>query len=120
MPIEHIVWQSCRLAPEKCMRFRSFLIALAVVSCTATAMGEQQFAKIGDFKLVSGEVIKDCRIGYRVMGQPNTDKTNVLVIPSWFDGYDYISQLEVMSNCGHMGTTCEIEKVAARINEFLE
>jgi homoserine acetyltransferase len=30
---------------------------------------EQKFAELGEFKLVSGEVIHDCRIGYRTFGE---------------------------------------------------
>lgn len=68
------------------MRCKTLLIALALSVCATSAMAEQQFANIGDFELVSGEVIEDCRVGYRVMGRANTDKSNVLVMPSWFDG----------------------------------
>ena len=48
--------------------------------------GKQQFSSLGDFKLVSGEVIRDCRIGYRTFGQLNSDKSNVVLFPTWFGG----------------------------------
>jgi len=62
------------------------------LSCTlgfclaAAAQPPQQFGKLGDFKLVSGEVIRDCRIGYRTLGTLNADKSNVILYPTWFAG----------------------------------
>ena len=47
---------------------------------------EQQFAILGDFKLQSGELLRDCRIGYRTVGQMNADKSNIIVIPTWAGG----------------------------------
>ena len=64
----------------------NFLITLIFASCVAGADGEQQFANIDDFALVSGAIIEDCQIGYRVLGELNADKSNVLVIPTWHTG----------------------------------
>ena len=47
---------------------------------------EQQFASLGDFKLGSGQVIRDCRVGYRTFGQLNHDKSNAVVFPTWASG----------------------------------
>ena len=47
---------------------------------------EQQFANIGDLKLKSGGVIRNCRIGYRTFGTLNSDKSNVIVFPTWAGG----------------------------------
>jgi homoserine O-acetyltransferase/O-succinyltransferase len=47
---------------------------------------EQRFAQLGDFKLRSGEVIRDCRIGYRTFGKLNSDKSNAIVFPTWASG----------------------------------
>jgi homoserine O-acetyltransferase len=57
-----------------------FLLSLVVPA------QEQQFAELGDFKLQSGEVIRDCRIGYRVFGKLNSEKTNVIIFPTWAGG----------------------------------
>lgn len=46
----------------------------------------QQFASIGDLKLESGEVIKDCKIGYRTYGHLNHDKSNGVLFLTWFGG----------------------------------
>jgi homoserine acetyltransferase len=55
------------------------------LSCLAYPQ-QQQFANLGDFKLESGEVLRDCRIGYRTAGQLNVDKSNILLIPTWAGG----------------------------------
>jgi len=47
---------------------------------------EQKFAELGDFELESGEVLRDCRIGYRTIGQPNSDSSNVILFPTWASG----------------------------------
>jgi homoserine O-acetyltransferase len=48
--------------------------------------GEQQFAQLGDFQLDNGQIIRDCRIGYRTFGQLNSDKSNTVLFPTWFTG----------------------------------
>ncbi len=52
----------------------------------AAAAQDQKYASLGDFKLQSGEVIKDCRIGYRTFGTLAADKSNVVVVPTWASG----------------------------------
>lgn len=49
-------------------------------------LNQQEFAQLGDFKLQSGEVIRDCRIGYRTFGQMNADKSNIVLVDIWFGG----------------------------------
>lgn len=67
---------------------RSFRIVLAVLlfSTLALAEGEQQFANLRSCKLESGETILDCRIGYRTWGKLNAEKSNVVVMLTWFTG----------------------------------
>jgi homoserine acetyltransferase len=67
---------------------RSVVVIVAIVFATALLAfaQEQKFANVGDLKLVSGEVIKNCRVGYRTYGQLNADKSNVVVFPTWFGG----------------------------------
>lgn len=57
------------------------LTTTASVSCQ-----EQQFADLGDLHLKSGQVIKDCRIGYRTYGTLNSDRSNIILWPTWFLG----------------------------------
>jgi homoserine O-acetyltransferase/O-succinyltransferase len=52
----------------------------------ASAPAPQQFAEFGDFKLRSGEVIHDFRLGYRTMGQLNAAKSNAVLWPTWLGG----------------------------------
>ncbi|MBN2601782.1 MAG: alpha/beta fold hydrolase [Candidatus Marinimicrobia bacterium] len=48
--------------------------------------GEQLFVELGDFELENGQIIKDCRIGYRILGEMNADKSNIILYPTWFGG----------------------------------
>jgi len=62
---------------------------LALLSATvsmAAAQSEQKFAELGDFKLENGEVIQDCKLGYRTFGTLNSDKSNAVLFPTWFGG----------------------------------
>jgi homoserine O-acetyltransferase len=66
----------------------------AIVGCmflimflTAPAFAQQQqFGAIGDLKLVSGEVLRECRVGYRTYGRLNAEKSNVILYPTWTNG----------------------------------
>src|SRR5437868_1906039 len=63
------------------------LCAVSALSVCSTALAqEQKFADIGEFKLVSGEVIHDCKIGYRTFGKLNADMSNIVVFPTWAGG----------------------------------
>ena len=53
---------------------------------TLAARGVQFYADLGDFKLESGEVIRDLRIGYRTFGELNAERSNVVLFPTWFTG----------------------------------
>jgi homoserine O-acetyltransferase len=70
------------MALSRLALFPSLVLLLA--GC-ATAQ-EQQFASLGDFKLASGEVLRDCRIGYRTFGKLNAAKSNVVLFPMWAGG----------------------------------
>ena len=41
---------------------------------------------MGNFKLVNGESIYKCKVGYRTFGTLNADKSNAVLYPSWFGG----------------------------------
>jgi homoserine O-acetyltransferase len=47
---------------------------------------EQKFASLGEFKLESGEMIHDCRVGYRTFGKLNADGSNAILFPTWANG----------------------------------
>src|SRR2546425_3341066 len=46
----------------------------------------QQFAMLGEFRLQSGAVVHDFRIGYRTLGRLNADKSNAVLWPTWLGG----------------------------------
>ena len=62
------------------------LSCLSLAVCCFAQDGKQQFGSLGDFKLESGEVIRDCRIGYRTFGQLNAEKSNAVLFTTWFGG----------------------------------
>ncbi len=47
---------------------------------------ELKIVNIGDFETTGGDIIKDTRLAYRTLGTLNTDKTNVVLWPTWFTG----------------------------------
>ncbi len=66
----------------------SLVIILAALTLRVQAdePGALKFASLGDFKLESGEVIRDCKIGYRTFGALNADRSNAVLFPTWFSG----------------------------------
>ena len=64
---------------------RTLVLAAAAIALHAQD-GAQQFANLGDFRLESGEVIRDCRIGYRTYGKLDAAKSNAVLFPTWFTG----------------------------------
>ena len=61
------------------------MFLLLVLSMPALAQ-QQKFGEIGNLKLVSGEMLRECRVGYRTFGQPNEEKSNIIVYPTWANG----------------------------------
>jgi homoserine O-acetyltransferase len=68
-----------------CSRF-GWLVYFCLLFCSALPAQELRFANLGDFRLDSGEVIRDCRIGYRTFGKLNADTSNAILIPTWANG----------------------------------
>jgi len=66
--------------------FVKVLLVIGVGLTLLFADGEQQFARLGDFEIENGQIIKDCQIGYRVLGEMNADKSNIVLYPTWFGG----------------------------------
>ena len=61
-------------------------ICLLFASALYAQDGQQRFAALGDFRLESGETIRDCRIGYRTWGKLNGARSNAILFPTWFTG----------------------------------
>ena len=63
------------------------LCMILILGMLAPALAQQQqFGEIGDLKLISGETLRECRVGYRTIGTLNADKSNVIVYPTWANG----------------------------------
>ena len=56
-----------------------FLAARAGRAQSPPGDGAQQFAALGDFKLTSGVVLRDLRLGYRTMGRLDAAKSNAIL-----------------------------------------
>ncbi len=61
-------------------------IAILLLVLGTAAAQELKIASLGDFRLESGETIRDCRIGYRTFGTMDAAKSNILLMPTWFGG----------------------------------
>ena len=46
----------------------------------------QKYSEFPECRLLSGESIAPCRIGYRTFGTLNADKTNAILVPTWYTG----------------------------------
>jgi homoserine O-acetyltransferase len=61
------------------------LLALLAIQ-SAKGQSIQRFVELGDFRLESGEIIRECRIGYRTFGELNHEKSNAVLFTTWFIG----------------------------------
>lgn len=68
------------------------IVACPLLSCSAP---EQRFADLGDFRTEGGEVIRDCRIGYRTFGKLDAARSNAVLLLPWLLGTsrDLVAQL---------------------------
>ena len=62
------------------------LLAVCAAGALAAQEGELRFGSLGDFRLESGEAIRDCRIGYRTYGRLDASQSNAVLFPTWFTG----------------------------------
>ena len=51
----------------------------------STNAQELKFANLGVLKLETGQDLKDCRIGYRTLGHLNEDRSNAILLLTWFN-----------------------------------
>jgi len=56
------------------------------VSVISICQSRQNFYTLGNFELENGSIILNCKIGYRIYGKLNEEKTNVILYPTWFGG----------------------------------
>jgi homoserine O-acetyltransferase len=62
------------------------LLVLLAAPAVVQAQGELRLADLGDFRLESGQVIQECRLGYRTFGTLNKERSNAILFPTWFAG----------------------------------
>jgi homoserine O-acetyltransferase/O-succinyltransferase len=65
----------------------AILIVLLAAASACAQDGEQRFASLGACKLVSGQQIDHCRLGYRTWGRLNARRSNAVLVPTWFAGH---------------------------------
>ena len=78
---------------------RSIFLLLAATATALSAQADNDLimADLGNCELENGQRINDCKIGYRSYGKLDADKTNVVLMPNWYNGsaadlekYDYL------------------------------
>ena len=66
--------------------FFVFLMIGFFAGGNALANSPIQYVSLGDFQLDSGNVIRDCRLGYLTAGTLNAEKSNIILVPTWLAG----------------------------------
>jgi len=61
-------------------------LALGFLVANGASAGAQQIANLGSCELENGQRIEQCRIAYRSYGKLNTTRSNVVLMPSWYNG----------------------------------
>jgi homoserine O-acetyltransferase/O-succinyltransferase len=81
------------------MRMTTRLLILAALAATPVAAQDashppHHFFELGDFTLESGETLEDARVLYVTHGSLNADRSNAVLVPSWYGGnhhgYDFL------------------------------
>ncbi len=95
----------------------------ALFALLLACVPQQRFASLGDFALESGEVIRDCRIGYRTFGRLDEARANAILVTPWAMGTSReLAHPEVLvldGRCGHRATSCESEAIRSAVARFL-
>lgn len=70
---------------------RSALVAAALAPAALRAQAAAPpapptVASLGVCRLASGATLPDCRVAYRSYGRPNADRSNVVLVPTYFAG----------------------------------
>ena len=74
------------LAVMKNIFLRCTILLFTITVSLFAQDGQLRFANLEDFKLTSGGVIRDCRVGYRTYGHLNAQKSNAILFASWATG----------------------------------
>jgi len=70
----------------KLLKNMQLFLLLILWTSNCLAQSTLNFANLGDFTTTEGKVIKDCKIGYRTIGELNPDKSNAVLWSTWFTG----------------------------------
>ncbi len=70
------------------IQIQILLVTAILLLAWGAACGDDslRYANLGDFRLESGAVIKECRLAYRILGKHNEQKSNAILIPTWLAG----------------------------------
>ena len=71
---------------KKFIRVSIIIVILFVSSSGVVAQDNLQFANLGNYRLENGQVIRNCRLAYRTFGVLNSDRSNVILFPTWLAG----------------------------------
>lgn len=71
---------------SRLQRFAVSVVAAYALGSPSAYAQDLQFADLGTCPLESGEVIQDCVIEYRVLGNLNEDRSNAVLFPAWGGG----------------------------------
>ena len=66
--------------------FLAVVLLAAATPAPAVAQNGQRFADLGTCTTTRGEVIRECRIGYRTFGRLNARRDNAVLVPTWHGG----------------------------------
>jgi len=69
-------------------RIQILLVNAIFLLAWGAAWGDEslRYANLGDFRLENGAIIRECRLAYRILGKPDSQKSNTIVIPTWLAG----------------------------------
>ena len=68
------------------IRIPIIIVMLFLWSSSAIAQDNLKFANLGNYRVENGQVIRHCRLAYRTFGVLNSDKSNVVLFPTWLAG----------------------------------
>ncbi|MDD3806407.1 MAG: alpha/beta fold hydrolase [Candidatus Marinimicrobia bacterium] len=63
-----------------------WFVCVILIASSLFGASAQQFAELGDFPLINGDVIEACQIGYRIIGPFPCSEDELVVFPTWFGG----------------------------------
>jgi len=88
VPEPHWGWKMARPIHRRQMAIVlvTWGLMTAVAAPASVASGAQRFAELGRCRLESGQVIEDCRVGYRTFGALNAAHDNAVLMPTWLYG----------------------------------